>query len=174
MNLPNAFYIDIDASAVYGVDAPELQIIVDGQVVGTFVVTSIDSGNPSTQQFLLEFPDGSDFPSSFQLRFSDASGEAGRSIEINDVRVNGQSIRSGSLSETILDQNETAILNAAENASRFGRTNPDISDFGTTTQNGSGGNDDLESTFDDDVVDGGVDAFNFFDFFAKQKEDNDE
>ena len=78
----NRFFVELDVSSSYATDAPTLQILISGAVVESFAVTG-----DVTQAFQLEFSDLLNFPSSLQFRFSDASGEAGRSVTINGLRV---------------------------------------------------------------------------------------
>ena len=52
------FYLTIEASATYSVDAPTLQVLVDGAVVASRTLT----GSVASYSFLLDFPVTDSFP----------------------------------------------------------------------------------------------------------------
>lgn len=146
----NRFYIDIDVSATYAVDAPTLQVLVGGVVIDSFLVTSTLS-----QNFLLDFSSASSFPSSLQFRFTDASGEGGRDITINEVKVNGQIVDSADISQMVLNQGQTSDVNTSNTDHLYGRTDPSLADLGTVTQSGTASDDIIRGDIGDDVIDGG-------------------
>lgn len=144
-----AFFINIDASSVYVTDAPILEILVDGNVIASFLV---DSGyTPS----LLSLYFSGDFPSSLSFMFQDVSGESGRSVTINSVSINGQSVDNSHLTATTLNQNDTAQLNTSATDHLFGIVEPTLSDFDTVTVAGTSASEVVNGTNSNDVMDGG-------------------
>ncbi|WP_435640671.1 beta strand repeat-containing protein [Micavibrio aeruginosavorus] len=147
----STFTMQIVASASFSADAPTLEVLVDGLVVGS---TQITSGANGDYFFTLDF-DG-DYPSSLQFRFNDASGEGGRSINIASVRINGTSVDNGYITLLTLLQAQTSTLNAAAVDHLFGRTTPTEGDFSGTPNNGTGGDDSLVgSNIDPDIISAG-------------------
>ncbi len=144
------FYLTIQANATYSSDAPVLEILVNGAVVDSATILS----NSNNYVFLLDYPAGTNFPSSLSVRFNDGSSEGGRSISILDFQVNGQSVDSTDLSTNFLTQNQSAILNTNNTDHLFGRTEPTQADLGTATITGTAGDDKLNGTIQDDIVDG--------------------
>ena len=149
------FFVSIDAFSTYALDAPTLEVLVDGIVVASLSVTSTSAAAPSTDEFLVEFAENDLFPNSLQFRFTDGSTETGRSVTLETVRINGQAVDDGDLSQIVLTQNQASSLDIASNDSLFGRVDPTITDFGTVTQNGTVGDDRIIASGEDDVVDGG-------------------
>ena len=145
----NSFYLDIDASSVFGTTAPTLEVLVDGLVVDSVLVNAA-----GTFSFLLDYPSIDSFPSALSFRFNDGSGEGGRSITIADARVNGQSIDPSNLSQSVLNQNDSGAVNTSAEDHLFGRIEPSTADLGTATITGTSGADVLESDHEKDVVHG--------------------
>lgn len=147
----NQFFLQLDLTSVYSVDVPSLEVLVDGVVVSSILVSS--SG---ITELILDFPDINDFPSSLQFRFDDGQAESGRSITINDVRVNNQSIDIADITQSILLQGDTSDLNTSANALAFGRADITQGDLGTATISGTDGADSkLNGGSDADIIDGG-------------------
>jgi len=82
----STFILTIDANSVYVTDAPVLEILVDGVVVSSLTIDA--SYNTSSYSF--DFTGA--YPSSLSFRFNDGSAEGGRSININNVGLNGKNI----------------------------------------------------------------------------------
>lgn len=146
----NQFYLDIEASSSYGAAAPALEILVDGTVVESAIISS--SGSFS---FLLDYPSIDTFPSALSFRFNDGFGEGGRTITIADVRVNGQLVDPSNISQSVLNQNDSGNLDTSAEDHLFGRVTPTPSDLGTATISGTAGSDDIHATNGDDVIDAG-------------------
>jgi len=145
----NKFYLDIEASSSYGATAPTLEVLVDGIVVGS---ASINSSG--TFSFLLDYPSINTFPSALSLRFNDGSGEGGRTITIANIRVNGQLVDGSSISQTVLQQNDSSILDTSAEDHLFGRVTPLPMDLGTATITGTSSADTLQATNGDDIIEG--------------------
>ncbi|AGH99183.1 LamG-like jellyroll fold domain-containing protein [Micavibrio aeruginosavorus] len=147
----STFTMQIVASASFSADAPTLEVLVGGIVVGS---TQITSGANGDYFFTLDFEN--DYPSSLQFRFNDASGEGGRSISIASVRINGTSVDTGYITLLTLLQTQTSTLNAAAVDHLFGRTTPTEGDFSGTPNNGTGGDDSIVgSNTDPDIISAG-------------------
>lgn len=139
----------ITASSVYSVDIPTLEILVGGVVVSSSLITS-----PSAQYvFTLDFT--GTYPSSLQFRFNDGLAEGGRSIALEEVLINGQTVDPADLTATILSQSQTSSMDTLANDHLFGRVEPSAGDLGTPTQTGTGGDDFIQGGKGADVIDGG-------------------
>lgn len=147
----NRFLLEIDASSIYAVDAPVLEVLVDGIVVDSFSISS-----DATYSATIDFSDITSFPSSLQFRFTDSSGETGRSLTISELRINGQLTDGADLTMSTLVKDQMATFDVAGNDHLFGRVEPGLADLGTVTETGTGGNDTLQGNLGDDVVDGGA------------------
>lgn len=142
----SSFFITIDASSIYSVDAPTLELLVDGQVVSS---ANIHSGYTATS-FTLDFT-GS-FPSSFSLRFQDGSSESGRSVTINSISINGQDVSLTFLSTTTLSHTQESTVNTSSIDHLFALTNPTVADFDTVTHQGTSTSEVLNGTANNDVI----------------------
>ena len=141
------FFLNINASSSYSTDIPVLEILVNGVVVGTL---SIDS---SFTNQTLSFDYAGTYPSSFSLRFNDASVELGRFITLNAVSLNGQNV-DGHLSQLSLIQNDSAALDTNATKTLFGEEDLTLSDLDAVTITGTSGKDSLKGTSGNDVIDG--------------------
>ena len=142
------FFVTIDASSIYSVDAPVLEILVNGSVVSSI---TIDAAYTMTTY---ELSSNGTFPSSFSFRFNDASGETGRSISLHSVAVSGQTVNDN-LTALLLNQNDSSTLNTTNTDYLFGRVNPTTAEIGTPTIEGTdvaADTDIINATTDDDIV----------------------
>lgn len=147
----NRAHIIIEASATYGANAPTLEVLVNGAVYSSAIVTATTGVGTDVLAFTIEYP--ADEPSSLSFRFNDGFAANGRTIEIEAARVNGQVVKAGDLSAVMLNKNDSSDVNIANTDHLFGRTEPAQADLGTATQNGTGGNDNLRGTGSGDIID---------------------
>lgn len=146
----NQFFLQLDLSSVYSVDVPTLEVLVDGIAVSSILVESNGVTN-----LVIEFPDASDFPASLQFRFDDGLPESGRSITLNEVRVNNQLIDASDITQSVLLQGNNSTLDTLSNALAFGQIAPTQSDLGTPTLTGNGNdNVNLNGSTEADIIDG--------------------
>ncbi|MCB9989688.1 MAG: type I secretion C-terminal target domain-containing protein [Rhodospirillales bacterium] len=149
------FHLSIEASALYSIDSPTLEVLVGGVVVSSAVITAQTGVGSDVLLFELEF--SGSYPSSLSFRFNDGSAEGGRSITLETVRVNGQAVNGSDLTATLLAQSQSSSLNVAANDHLFGRVEPTAGDLGTVTVTGTAGDDRLNGTSaNGDVIDGGT------------------
>ena len=149
----STFLLEIDATGSYGGgNAPLLEVLVGGVAVSSSSVTTSES----TYSFLLEY--NGNYPSSLSFRFNGGSGDPGDSIELNAVRINGQTVSTSNLSSLLLVQG--ASSNATSVNHLYGRTEPTAGDLGTPTVSGTGNADILKGQDSDngDVIDAGAGA----------------
>jgi Ca2+-binding RTX toxin-like protein len=146
----NKAFITIEASANYGTNAPTLEVLVNGAVYSSAVVTATTGVGVNLLSFTIEYP--ADEPSALAFRFNDGFAEGGRDISIESLRVNGYATDLSDLTSILLAQNETATFNVASNDFLFGRTAPTISDLGTADITGTAGDDEIRGIGEDDII----------------------
>lgn len=142
--------ITIEASAIYSVHAPTLQVLVNGAVYSSAVVTATTGVGADLLGFTIDF--SSDVPSSLSFRFTDGFSESGRSISIEALRVNGGLIDHADLTAQILNQSQSSALDVSSNDYLFGRAEP--ASLGVPTISGTTGDDRLAGTNHHDVISG--------------------
>lgn len=147
------FLLTIEVSSVYVFNSPTLEILVGGVVVSSATVNAHTGVGSDLLSFSLDM--SGSYPSSLSFRFNDGFAEGGRSVTIESVQVNGQAVDSVYISMLTLAQSESASINVAPIDHFFGRTEPDVSDLGTVTVNGTGAGDDIRSGSGNDVIDAG-------------------
>ena len=144
----SSFQLEIEATSLFsGGNAPTLEILIGGVVVSS---ASMVNGT-STYRFLLDYT--GNFPSSLQFRFNGASGDPGDSITFDSVQVNGQTLGPSDLTLLVLTQGQSSSVSTAANDQLFGRVEPSLGDLGAVTLTGTGGDDFLSGTENDDVID---------------------
>jgi len=157
------FNLYLDLSSIYTGYAPNFEVLIDGVVVSGFSVTS---GFTNTT---LSLSYAGDAPSYLSFRFNDNQGEVDRSVTINDVRLNGNSVAGGSLSRGSLLQGQESQVNVLAEQSSFGIPGPGAGTdavingtAGADNLNGTAGNDTISGFADKDFIKagGGVDTVN--------------
>ena len=150
------FYFQVEASATYVTTAPTMEVLVDGFVVDSAFVTSHTGSGTDTFTFLLEYT-GGNMPSSLSLRFNDGSGEGGRSIDFQTIRINGQSVNPAYIGAASIINGQSSAINTTATEHLFGRTEPTTGDYDPPTQSGTGGDDRIEGTNNPtpDIIDAG-------------------
>ena len=147
------FHFEIDASATYGLTAPTLEVLVNGAVVSSVQIMQHTGSGLSYLRFELEYAGTQ--PSTLQFRFNDGA-EGGRSIQIDDVRINGKTVDTTYITLMNLTNGQTSSVNVANVDHLFGRTAPVISDLGSETTTGTNGDDIIQVKPDSDVINGGA------------------
>lgn len=128
---------------------------MNGSVYSSAVVTATTGVGSDLLSFTIDY--SSDVPSSLSFRFNDGFADAGRSVSLESVRVNGTLIdNSSDLTATMLNYNQAAALNVSNTDYMFGRSEPIVSDVGTADITGTGSADHLASNNDGQIVDGGA------------------
>lgn len=158
------FDLYLDLSSVYTSTAPTFEVLIDGVVVSSISVTS--TFTPIT---LSSLSYSGDAPGYLSFRFNDANGEVDRSVDLNEIRINGVTVGTSSLSKlTILQGQESQLDTAAEQAS-FGIPGPGAGTdaiingtAGVDNLNGTSGNDTINGLGDRDWIKGndGIDTIN--------------
>ena len=141
----SSFYLQVEASAVYGTAAPTLEVLVNGVVVSSATVTAQTGFGTDTFLFLLDFSSGS-VPSSLSLRFNDGSPEGGRSIDFTSVRINGQLVNSAYIGASSVVNGQSSSIGTTAIEHLYGRTAPTTGNYDPPTQSGTSGNDQIEGT----------------------------
>lgn len=173
----SGFYLTFTSSATYSVDAPLIEVLIDGVVYTSFLESAVTGSGTSTHHFFVEY---AGTPSSFSTRINDGSGEVGRSVTFDNVLINGRDIRDATLSSGEGQQNtfvftDNQNFNMTNTEWIFGQVAPTIDLFGTPTfvgtaamdfHNGSktgldvidlgDGNDTANGNQDNDVIFGGA------------------
>lgn len=148
------FFLRLEASAVFSIDTPMLEVLVDGFVVSSVLITAQTGSGSSLFNFAFDY--SGNFPSSVSFRFNDGLSEPGRSITIESVRINGTAIdTSNDLTAIILMQSQTSDVVIVNTDHLFGRVEPTPGDLGTPTITGTGGDDTLIGSAGQDIIDGG-------------------
>lgn len=146
------FHFEIDASATYGITAPTLEILIDGVVVSSSLITQQTGVGLDYLQYELEYSGAS--PSLLQFRFNDG-GEGGRSITIDNVRINGINVDTTYITMMILNNGQISGINTAYIDHLSGRTAPVLADLPAETITGSAGEDKIVGTSEPAVINAG-------------------
>lgn len=142
-----SFFVSIDAVSSYITDAPLLELLVDGVVVSSL---SITSGYTESN---VEVDYTGSFPTTFSLRFNDGSAEGGRTITLNSMRINGQTVDNSDLSSLLLNNGDSSNYNTTPNDYLFGQVEPTLGDFGAPTHTGTAGSEILNGSTGNDIMD---------------------
>ncbi len=151
--------LTIEASAIYATNAPTLQVLVNGVVYSSAVVTATTGVGADFLSFVIDYP--GNYPSSISFRFTDGFGEGGRSIAVENARVNGKLIdRAGDFSSNVaLNQNDSVGIIVANTQHLYGREPITAGDLGTASQTGTGSDDIIRGNGNGgngDVIDAGA------------------
>lgn len=122
----NKFHLSIAASAVYTLNAPTLEALVDGAVVSSVTISAHTGAGADLFDFILDYI--GDYPSSLSFRFNDGYGEP-RSLSLERVSINGHDVAAADLSAIILTQGQNAALALANTDTLFGRLEPAAGDI---------------------------------------------
>ncbi|NQZ13705.1 MAG: type I secretion C-terminal target domain-containing protein [Alphaproteobacteria bacterium] len=158
------FDLYLDLSSVYVGTAPTFEVLVDGVVVSSFSVSS--TFTPITLSGLSYTGDA---PGYLSFRFHDTDGEVDRSIDLNEVRINGTAVSTSSLSKLTLLQGQQSQTDVAAEQASFGIPGPGAGTdalingtAGVDNLNGTAGNDTINGLGDRDWIkgNGGIDTIN--------------
>jgi Ca2+-binding RTX toxin-like protein len=121
-----SYTLEIEALGVYTTNTPYLEIWEDGVLHSSHSISSFGS----TISVSINY--GGSLPTSLELRFDDAFAAAGRTIEIQSVKINDRYVNVGNyLSANSLVKGASANLNMADNAFLFDSSEPAASEFTT-------------------------------------------
>lgn len=152
------YFLTIEVSASYITDAPLLEILNEGVVVSSVVVSAQTGFGVNTFSFSLGF--SGSYPSSLSFQFNDGgSTEAGRSINFNLVEINNDFVSPLFQSDTSLTNNESNLVDTSALQNLFSAGNlfagfapPAASTNAIIT--GTGGYDNLRGSGGNDTIDG--------------------
>ncbi|MCM2343331.1 MAG: cadherin domain-containing protein [Alphaproteobacteria bacterium] len=148
------FIFEIEASASYLTDAPIFEVLVDGVVVSSAAVTGVTGVGTSSLYFELEYSGLT--PTSLQFRFNDASGEGGRMVTVNSVKINGWTVDTTYISMMTLSNGNSASINIGGTDHLYGRQAPVVTDVGAATESGSSSSDYIKVDSGPAIVDAGA------------------
>lgn len=152
----NRFFVTLEASAVFSIDAPTIEVLIDGVVVSSASVTAHTGVGTNIFSFELDF--SGSYPSSIAFRFNDGSAEGGRSVTIDGVRINGQPLDNvADLSSIFLLFFQSSNVSIANTSHLGGRDLPGSGDLPTPTITDAPGfsNPNLRGTNGRDIIDAG-------------------
>lgn len=162
------FTLDLQVSAGFISSTPTLEILLDGSVVSADLITA--QSGLGTQSLSYTFSFTGSNPSSLSFRFNDALGEAGRSIKVEDIRINSNGVSVSQMtlggtsalqggSITLSDNGDSTALDMSAQAFLFGlsENEPTIADFDPVTMAGTAARDNLTGTAGDDVINADAD-----------------
>ena len=133
--MPN-YTLELELFGVYVTDMPGFQIFTDGTQEGpTYNISSAGT----TISIVVNY--GGALPSSLEFRFDDASGEAGRTIEVRSVKINDKHVNTGNyLSSDSLVNGGNATVNIPNADFIFDPSEPTAGDFAPATRTFTGAN----------------------------------
>jgi Ca2+-binding RTX toxin-like protein len=136
-----SYTLELELLGVYSVDMPGFEIWTDGtQEGGTYSISSAGTSISITVNY------GGALPSSLEFRFNDASGEGGRTIEIQSVKINNKYVNTSNfLSSDSLTNGGNATVDVGNSAFIFDATEPTGADFLPATQTFTAGADTFRS-----------------------------
>ena len=119
-----SYTLEIELLGIYIADMPGFEIWEDGSLNSTHSVSSSGTSLSLTISY------GGALPSSLEFRFNDASGEIGRIIEIQSVKINNKYVNTGNyLSSESLIQGGSAIVDVSNSDYIFDDSEPASSEF---------------------------------------------
>lgn len=153
----NGFYLTVTSSALYTLDAPIIDILIDGIAYTSFTESEITGTGTTTHHFFIELTGTT--PSSISAQINDSSSEVGREVLFEEFLLNGRDIRQAS---QIDSENQAPSFNFTDNLDFnltdteyiFGQAEPVVATFGTPTFVSTTGADFHNgSRLEDDIVD---------------------
>jgi Ca2+-binding RTX toxin-like protein len=137
--MAGSYTLELELLGVYSVDMPGFEIWTDGTIEGTpYSISSSGTSISITVNY------GGALPSSLEFRFNDASGEGGRTIEIQSVKINNKYVNTANyLSSNTLTNGGNATVNVANSEFIFDASEPTGADFLPATRTFTAGNDSI-------------------------------
>ena len=121
-----SYTLEIEAFGAYLSDIPSLEIWADG------ILDSTHSINSSGSTLSLTIAYAGTLPTSLALKFDDALGELGRTIEIQSVKINDKYVNIGNyLSSDSLLKTASAVVDISGGGFIFDSSDPAASEFTT-------------------------------------------
>ena len=124
-----SYTLELELLGVYSVDMPGFEIWTDGtQEGGTYSISSSGTSISITVNY------GGSLPSSLEFRFNDASGEGGRTVEIQSVKINDKYVNVGNyLSSASLVNGGNATVDVANSSFFYDSSEPSAGTFTPVT-----------------------------------------
>jgi len=117
--MPGSYTLDLELLGTYIGAEPVLQIFEDGALLGSFPITSSGTLISTVVNF------GGALPSSLEFRFLNDGAEAGRSIEIQNVKINDRYVNTNNyLSTDNLTSGGSANVDVVSPVFLFDDTDP--------------------------------------------------
>lgn len=95
------FLLEVDASAIFTSDAPTLEVLLEGIVVGSAAL------DETTSTFSFNLSYSSYYPGSLNFRFLDNSTEKFRTINVESVRINGEVVATNQVNASSIIKRNT-------------------------------------------------------------------
>ncbi len=121
-----SYSLEIEAFGIYATNAPSLEIWEDGVLNSTHLISSTGSSISLTINY------GGALPTSLALTFNDGFAAAGRTVEIQSIKINNKHVNVGNyLSTDSLVKGASATVDIASSSFLFDSTEPPLSEFTT-------------------------------------------
>lgn len=158
-----SFFLTLELSGNYVSSAPSLQILLDGQLTTSALVTKKVGTGYSTITFELN----STSLSSLSFQFQDNLSEPNRAVHIKSVAINGQVLEPAMIlqgagttvnpqGDYVLDKGENIGIDIAAADFLFGGNEPTLADLGTVTINGTNAGEKIVGLKTSETLDGGA------------------
>ena len=124
-----SYTLELELLGVYSVDMPGFEIWTDGTIEGTpYSISSAGTSISITVSY------GGALPTSLEFRFNDASGEGGRTVEIQSVKINDKYVNVGNyLSSNSLVNGGNATVDVANSSFFYDSSEPSAGTFTPVT-----------------------------------------
>lgn len=131
-----SYTLEIEAFGVYTTNAPTLEIWEDGVLDSSHTILSTGTSILLT----INYPGA--LPSSLAFTFNDGFAAAGRTIEIQSVKINDRYVNTNNyLSSDSLSKSQSATVDIVNSSFLFDAAEPTAGDFLPSTQTFTAGND---------------------------------
>jgi Ca2+-binding RTX toxin-like protein len=138
--MPN-YTLELELFGLYAADMPVLELWSEGSLFNSYSINANGTSIIETLSF------GGTLPSSLEFRFSDASAETPRHIEIRSLKINNKTINAGNyLSQETLTQGETATVDVVSTDYIFDASEPSPALFSPVSKALTNGNDQFRDT----------------------------
>ena len=122
--MPGIYTIELDLLGVYSSDMPGFEIWSDGILDSSYSISSTGTSISLTVGY------SGETPTSLEFLFNDALGEAGRTIEIQSVKINDKYVNVRNfLSSESISQGESSVIDLSDAGHLFQGLEPDGSAF---------------------------------------------
>ena len=140
-----SYTLEIEAFGVFATNAPSLEIWEDGVLDSTHLISSTGTSIIVT----INYP--GTIPTSLALTFNDGFAAAGRTIEIQSVKINDKYVNVGNyLSSDSLTKGQSATVDIANSDFFYDASEPSAATFTPATETFTAGNDTYKRPTDSD------------------------